>query len=404
MKQLVVAFALLAACRGDNKDAGPSHGSALSVSGSGSTAGSLPKLPLTEDGKAMLRALDAGIEGTRERPAEHIGLLLQRAGIRGRVEDYTRALAAAGAFAKASPTDEAALRARVQALVAVHRFGDARAAIAELAKVIHPSFLPELEVGIDQATGNLDRALATREQIMKDAPSPQTITLYAMTLAEAGRFDEALALLPKGTAAIRLNTPDFVSWLLFQWGRIYEQKGDTALARDFYEEAYRRLPGSLEAAEHLVGVLVATGDTERAKRIVATAVAENYHPTLRALAVKLGVSKESAADVAAEWERYVAALPEAFADHAARFYLDAGANPKRALELARLNFANRPTFAARALVVEAALAAGDPAGACAEVDALVEAPTRAHRFIAWKALSACGRKEEAQRLGAALGI
>jgi tetratricopeptide (TPR) repeat protein len=360
-------------------------------------------MPLTDDGRALLRGLDATIAATNDKPRENIPYLLMRASLRGRLTDYVKALELSEAFAAANPTDEDALKLRLQALSAVHRFGDARAVVKQLATLVDRSFLPGLEVGIDQATGNVEAALTKRAQLAKEAPSPQTLTQYATVLAEAGRFDEALALQPKATSAVRTNTPDFVSWLLFQWGRIYEQKGDLSIAREFYEEAYKRLP-SLESAEHLVAVLVATGDPSRAKQILSRAVEENYHPTLRALAVKLGITKESAADVAAEWERYVAALPEAFADHAARFYLDVGANPKRALALARINLANRPTLDARALVVEAALAAGDPAAACAEVEPLVTAATRAHRFMAWKALSACGRKEEAQRLGAALGI
>ena len=35
--------------------------------------------------------------------------------------------------------------------------------------------------------------------------------------------------------------------------------------------------------------------------------------------------------------------PEAFADHAAEFWLGPGANPNKALELARINFATRKT-------------------------------------------------------------
>jgi tetratricopeptide (TPR) repeat protein len=405
MFRVVVAIALLAACRGNpHESAGPSRGSALSVSGSGSAAPStVPKMPITEDGRALLKGLDTRIAATISEPSQHISYLLLRATLRGHVDDYAKALELSEAYLAANPTDEFALKLRLQALSAVHRFSDARAIVKQLSAKVDRSFVPGLEVGLDQATGNLEAALAKREQLMKDAPGPQNFTLYAMALAEAGRYDDALALLPKATTAVRMNTPEFVNWLLFQWGRIYEQKGDLSIARDFYEEAYKRLP-TLETVEHLAATLAATGDRVRAREIIKKGVEENYHPSLRALAVKLGVSKESAADVAAEWERYVAALPLAFSDHAARFYLDVGANPKRALELARVNLTNRATFDARALVVEAALAAGDPAAACAEVEPLVNAPTRAHRFTAWKALSACGRKEEAQRLGAALGI
>jgi tetratricopeptide (TPR) repeat protein len=297
--------------------------------------------------------------------------------------------------------DDVAWRLRAQVLSRVHRFVDARAALANVAD---KGTIEDIEVTLAQSTGDLDRALLYRHKLANEAPNPQTITMYAATLAELGKFDDALALLTRATTKVRVNTPDFINWLLFQWGRVYELKGDVSIARDFYLEAYRRLPGSLETVEHLVATLIATGDTARAKEILAPAVAENPHPTLRALAVKLGIAKESAADVAAEWERYVTALPEAFSDHAARFYLDVGANPKRALELARLNFANRPTFDARALVVDAALASDDPTAACADVDLLIKAHTHAAKFTAWKALSACGRTDDAQRLAHELGI
>jgi len=424
MRRVIVALALLAACRGGRRtlrdDAGSARGSALSVSARSSI---VPKLPVTDDGVAAVRTLDTQIELAASRPHALIPLLLQRASVRGHVEDYQRALAESEAAVKASPRDDAAWNLRVRALGAVHRFNEARAALVRLGTLADASFLVEPQAAIDDATGEYDRALAARAQLVKEAPNPQTITMYAATLAEGGRYDEALALLPKATTAVRWNTPYFINWLLFQWGRIYEQKGEMAAARDFYLEAHARLPGSVETIDHLARALVATGDREKAKTLVEAAVVDNRHPALRALAIELhgpapgsgapgtgalgssgrGTSDEVAA-VTAEWERYVAALPEAFADHAARFYLGVGKDPHRALELARQNFANRPTLQARALVVEASLAAQDAPAACAVVDPLVTAPVRADRFTAWKALSACGRTADAERLGRALGI
>ena len=71
--------------------------------------------------------------------------------------------------------------------------------------------------------------------------------------------------------------------------------------------------------------------------------------------------------------------------------------------LARANLANRDTWEARALVVEAAIAAGDGKAACEVVDPLLAA-SRAHQFFAWRALSMCGRKADADRLATVLGI
>jgi hypothetical protein len=100
----------------------------------------------------------------------------------------------------------------------------------------------------------------------------------------------------------------------------------------------------------------------------------------------------------------VTALPLAFSDHAARFYLGVGRDPKRALELARINHKNRDTLDARALVVQAALAAGDTSAACAVVDPLISSGARTQRFIAWQALSRCGRTVDADVIARALGI
>ena len=59
------------------------------------------------------------------------------------------------------------------------------------------------------------------------------------------------------------------------------------------------------------------------------------------------------------FESLLAKHPLAFADHGAEFYLGSGDDPRRALELARLNLANRPTLRAFEQAVAAARAAGD---------------------------------------------
>jgi hypothetical protein len=129
---------------------------------------------------------------------------------------------------------------------------------------------------------------------------------------------------------------------------------------------------------------------------VIEALAAGRHPELLALAGEIDEARRA-------WERYVAALPRAFAEHAARFYLGAGKDPARALALARLDLANRPTAGARALVVESAIAAGDPETACRLAPPLA-AGTEAQQFMAWRAYSACHRADEAAALAARLGI
>jgi hypothetical protein len=211
---------------------------------------------------------------------------------------------------------------------------------------------------------------------------------------------------PRAAAALHDNSALLYGWLLFQWGRIYELSGNLGAARQFYAASCTRLPGYVEATAHLAQTALGTGDRETATHVIKDALATSppHHPALVELGAQLGLV--TAPEARAAWDRYVAALPLAFADHAARFYLGVGADPHRALELAQQNLANRDVPEARALVVEAALAATDEAAACAAAAPLAVAPLRAHRFMAWRALSrpACKAGDVADRLAKDLGI
>jgi len=60
---------------------------------------------------------------------------------------------------------------------------------------------------------------------------------------------------------------------------------------------------------------------------------------------------------ATRYDELIAAHPEAFADHAAEYWLPAGADPMKALRLAQINFEVRQTPRARDLVGQAVAAA-----------------------------------------------
>ena len=404
MKALIVATLLVGACRGEHHDAGRVPASAVSGSGSAAPASpsQVPKVPFTDDGVAELRGLDQRIALHANEPQQELKLLLERGSYRGRLEDFQQAVAIAAKLVAASPSPSS-WKLEVRALSAVHRFADARAALEHVkAAARDPSEWQDLEASIDEATGNFARSGPVREAATQGFPNAGKLTQWAASLAAQGRTQDAIALIPKAAAAIHNNPPGFIAWLLFQWGRIYELDGQTAIARDFFAQAHAKLPGYLEATAHLAQALAATGDRDAARKLVDEALADNRHPELLGLAVQLG-HPELTDEAKREWERYVAALPLAFSDHAARFYLTV--DPARALVLAKANLANRDTPEARALVGEAALAAGDPAAACEAVAPLVDAKApKAQRFIAWRALTKCGRAQEAERLARDLGI
>src|SRR5204862_6636811 len=180
--------------------------------------------------------------------------------------------------------------------------------------------------------------------------------------------------------------------------------GQLSIAGDFLAQALPRLPAHVETTSHLVDAPAATGDRTPAKALVNTGDPAMLHPTLLALAATL-TSNSARLDAATKaWERYVAALPSAFADHAARYYLGIGNDSKRALALAQTNLEARDTNAARALVIEAALAENDAVRACSVAGPLSTSALRSEQFLAWRAFSTCGHKAEADRLAAQLGV
>lgn len=405
-----VLLALLAACHRhesqDHDNAGSATvGSASVVSGS-ATDSPLPKLPISEDGGAEVAAIEIGLAHHRDKPGDvmtTLGLLGEREAAHGQLEDYQAALATAIAWTERDPKSEPAWTARINALSTVHRFAEARAlALAHLSAGDSRDGILAL---LGEATGDVAGGLAYRAKLAAAWPKQDNVAAYGAALAAAGKLDEALVQMKRASTDVRNNAPAALAWLLWQYGRVYELRGELATARTFYEASRARMP-TLEPTLHLIQVLRATGDTTGADALAKAALAAapgDPNPDLLAAAGRVDAAR-------AAWERYVAALPEAFADHAARFYLaTAPASPadaRRALDLARANLANRDTDEAHALVVEAALAASDPTTACAAAPKLADDPyaLRAHRFLAWKAFSACHDAARAAQLARALGI
>ncbi|HSK02112.1 MAG TPA: tetratricopeptide repeat protein [Kofleriaceae bacterium] len=358
----------------------------------------LPSLPRSPDGAMEQRALDEQLHRARH-PAERIPLLLERAAIRQRLEDYVDADARSAAWVAEAPASLDAWKLRARVLARLHRLADARAAVDRVRQLARePDDWEELAATLDDAAGDHARAAAYRERAARQWPDPVRLTAWAASLTRLGRVDEALAVMPRAAAAIRQPPAAQVAWILLQWARLHERRGEPAAARQLLEAAHARMPGHVEVTVHLAEAIRATGGDPSALVAAALAAAPPAapHPDLLALAGRLDEAR-------AAWERHVAALPEAFADHAARFYLGAGADPRRALALARANLAHRPSDDARALAVEAALGAGEAALAC-ELARPLAAGTRPRQFLAWQAFTACEDRGAARDLAARLGL
>jgi hypothetical protein len=93
---------------------------------------------------------------------------------------------------------------------------------------------------------------------------------------------------------------------------------------------------------------------------------------------------------AARFDDLMARHPEAFADHAAEFWLGPGGDPKKALALARTNLQVRRTPAAYALLIKTARAAGDEAEACRTAGSPEVADFPGLRDLARETAGICG--------------
>jgi tetratricopeptide (TPR) repeat protein len=196
---------------------------------------------------------------------------------------------------------------------------------------------------------------------------PMGLATRAVLAAERGGVAESEALFERARAKYRDVSPFPLAWMDFQRGSLLERRGDRARARLYFEEAHAALPGYAHPAVHLAGLIEpAAGVTLLAPLVGQTddpQVDAAYADVLR----RVGRSQEAKAATErarAGYDVLVARHPEAFADHAAQFYLGLGHDPTRALVLARTNAENRATEPALDLWMTAALVAGQRGEAC----------------------------------------
>ncbi len=147
-------------------------------------------------------------------------------------------------------------------------------------------------------------------------------------------------------------SPFPLAWVCFQlgvlWGELapIPDPDDAAL---WYHRAIAYLPGYVKARVHLAEIYADQGDIGEAEALLLPALASRDPEVRWRLAdvlVTQGRSAEAETHLEAARLRFDELLEShllAFADHAAEFYAGSGNDPGRALELARMNVANRPT-------------------------------------------------------------
>jgi len=329
--------------------------------------------------------------------------LLTRAQFQGKLADYEKAATLAEAAVQRAPQDGRvyALRAKVSA--SYHRFDAARADLdrAERLGVPVASLLRD-RASILQALGQSGEALALRRALTQEKTDLTSLGNEASVLADMGEVARADALFIEAQQHYPDVAPFPVAWLYFQHGSMWEKAGKPTRARALFQAAVERVPGYAHAASHLASLSSGDAAVALLTPIVRTSGDPEYAAQLGVLLREAGQRDAGEGLIVGArqgYERLTTAHPEAFADHAARFWLGAGADAVKALRWARVNFEVRPTFEALTLLVDATLTA--PVGrsaTCALAERVEVFGSRpAAHALAARALDACGRPEDASR-------
>jgi tetratricopeptide (TPR) repeat protein len=331
--------------------------------------------PLT-DGTIALLNLGAQIDSlepdvrlgraTVETRAGLVELITLRGLIVGRIADYVRAEEIALQLVREAPTDPRAFVARARTRATFHRFDDA---LADLDRAERFSLDAETANGeraaIFQAVGRYDEALTLREEAAARRASFENVAALVGLHAERGEIEAAERRYAESRSRYRGVSPFPLALLDFQLGLMWMNAGRLDNARRSFEVALCRVPAYAPAQGHLAEVEAQLGEIDSAvARLCSLAISSDdpdYAGQLARILAEAGRDRESwhwRRLAAARFGELVANRPEAFADHAAEFWLAAGADPDKALRFAKMNMEVRNTPRARTLLAQAIAANG----------------------------------------------
>ncbi len=334
---------------------------------------------------------------------QHLGtVLLERARLTNRLEDYLRVQAVLDDAFSLAPRGSGPLVLAARFHYTVHRLTRAeeyldlidrravpRAADTLLARVLRAEIA--LQRGQYQVAGDELKAVA------KQAPAVATVEL-ALYYAKTGDPAQAETLLSEALTATPVSDLQRRAWLQLQLGVVAMNRGDLTAAMKRLRAADAELPGWWLVQEHIAEVHSRLDEHAKAIEILEALVESTDLPqhmdTLAGLYRHVGRADEAEALIARareRWEQHLASLPEATRGHALQHYLRFGP-PERALELAREDAAARPGGDAQLALAQALLKIGQPAEALAVLQQVLATPYRSARLhdLAARAYTALG--------------
>jgi tetratricopeptide (TPR) repeat protein len=320
-------------------------------------------------GRIAVANLSASIDSLELRRAERANsdtllalskLLFLRGDILGRIADHDRAELVAREAIGMSPGSARALYTRAHLAGRFHRFEEVNALLDQALAAGHPWHDVALErAAALQATGRYENALVLRERMAKDRPEIHTLGALASLLAELGRWTAAESSFEAALQADTGVSPLPCGQLLFEWGVSAMRHGDLDRAESIFCELDAILPAHVPGQGHRAEVALARGELDRAAALIRPLVEVSDDPEYRAIYAEVLVARGDgeacgeAQRAAAAYEFLLARRPEAYADHAASFFMGVGGRPQRAVELALANWKVRDTPRSRSLLRKA---------------------------------------------------
>jgi tetratricopeptide (TPR) repeat protein len=301
----------------------------------------------------------------------YIDLLLAHSQFAGKVSDLEKADQVTVAALPRNVGNGTVHLARANVLGAVHKFDQALAELVLAEKAgVEPLRVAEARAAIFQAVGRFDDAAAIRNAEDENLLPVTALAARAELAGEMQKFDESERLFTEARVKYHDVSPFPLAWMDFQRGSLLERRGDRDGAKKYFAEANQILPTYTHASVHLA----ALETPERAVVILTPLVdATDDADVLAGMADALRRSGKTADATAmqgrakARYEELLAKYPEAFADHAATFFLGPNGDVQRALTLAIANEKLRKTEPSIELLITPAMASNSKDVTCIAV-------------------------------------
>ena len=288
-------------------------------------------------------------------------LLFVRGDALGRIVDHDRAERIAIEAIASSPDAGTALYIRAQLAGRFHRFCEAETLLDRALAAGHPRQEVDAErAALLQAAGRYREALLVRDKRAQQAPGIDTLGALASLLAEMDQWGAAETSYAAALESDEGLSPLPCGQLLFEWAVSAMRRGEPERAEEIFRELDRILPAHVPGRGHRAELALARGQVDVALALITPTLEIADDPEYRATHAEVlaargdrdGAARE-AQRAAVAYEHLLARRPEAYADHAAAFFMGVGNRPQLAVELALKNWKLRDTSRSRSLLVRA---------------------------------------------------